>query len=115
MANEKNRAIYKTEEVELVDGTVVILKSLPIKPLRQFMDIWESIDYDAAEKQSDILNEMFDAAAVAILWFNEDIDRDKLEDTLDQETMKRAIEVCAGIKMLDPDEIENLIAQQAAQ
>lgn len=114
MANEKNRAIYKTEEVELVDGTVITLKSLPIKPLRDFMNIWENINYDEAGSQADVIDGMFEAAAVAILWHNKDLSKDDLEESLDQDTMRRAIEICAGIKMLDPEEIENLIAQQAA-
>lgn len=115
MANDNNRAIYKNEEAELVDGTVLTLKSLPIKPLREFMDIWDSIDYDEASSQSEILEKMFDAAAVAVLWFNDELNKEDLESSLDQETMKRVIEVCAGIKMMSPEEMENLIAQQASQ
>lgn len=113
MANDKNKAIYRSEEVELVDGTVIQLRSLPIKPLRQFMDIWDEIDYEKAEKQSEILEQMFDAAAVAVLWCNKDVDKEQLEDALDQDTMKHVIEVCAGIKMMSQEDLENLMAQQA--
>ena len=115
MANEKNRALYKSETVELVDGTEITLKSLPIKPLREFMKIWEAIDYEKAESEMEVFDEMFKASAVAILWFNDHVDEEKLEETLDQETMRRAITVCAGIKLMDQDELENLIAAQATQ
>ena len=111
MANEKNRAIYKTEDVELVDGTVITLKSLPIKPLREFMNIWENIDYDESN-QVEIFDSMFEAAAVGILWHNKDLTKEQLEESLDQDTMRRAIEICTGIKMMDPEEIQNLMAEQ---
>jgi predicted CoA-binding protein len=113
MTNDKNRAIYNSEQVELVDGTVVTLKSLPIKPLREFMDIWDAIDYDKAEKQSEILDQMFNAAAVAVIWCNKEVTKEDLEESLDQDTMKHVIEICAGIKMMSPEDVENLMREQA--
>lgn len=101
---------FNTESFELQDGTVVEIRPLNIKRLREFMEIIEK--FENAENQTDVIDLMVDACAVAIARDNEELaaDKEKLEDILDVPTMYRVLEIAGGVKLDDPN-----LARAAAQ
>lgn len=102
--------VYDTVEIELQDGTVLVLKPLKIKYLREFMDTFQSMaDKDISEDDTmGSVNLLLDCVQVAMKQYNPEFaeDRDKLEDAMDMPTIYKVIEVASGIKLNDP----NLVA-----
>lgn len=121
--------VYNKQEIKLQDGTVVLLKPLTIKNLRRFMKAWRSFGEDiefpeglsddekaelAREHEYDVFievcgialeKELKDKKTKDVEDENEKDDayREYLEDTLDMETIFKVIEVCAGMKLDDPN------------
>ena len=132
MANE----VFKIVEITLQDGTPVLLRPLPIGPLRRFMESWEKAsDLDPNDDGFDVF---INCCGIALertfekderfqtLRANSDERergevlsekyRDFLLDTLDIETIYKIIEICAGIKLNDPkllEAAEKVLAEQA--
>lgn len=111
--------VYTTEEVELQDGTTVLLRPLPIKTLRKFMKIMEA--FGTAQSEEEGLDVISDASATALSKarpeFYDKTKKDGLggsseewEEVADIETIYKILEVCGGIKLNDP----NLLAQAQA-
>ena len=91
--------VYTEKEFILIGGKNVLVKPLPIKPLRQFMETWakmEKLDKDATE--IDMVDIMFECAYIVIAAFNEDVTREQLEDTLDMKTMQQVLALGGGIQ-----------------
>lgn len=95
--------VYETYEIELQDGTTVILKPLSLKKLRLFMD--KMVKLDGTPTEQTAIEILVDAVAIAISESAPQLsqDRDKLEDALDMPTIMKIIEVCGGIKLDDPN------------
>ena len=95
--------VYDIEEIELQNGSKVILKPLTIKELRKFMTVMQKAGTSQTEDET--LNILIDACAVALEKQLPDLvkDRDAFEDSLDIPTINRILEVCGGIKMDDPN------------
>ena len=100
--------VYDTLEIELQDGTEVMLRPLNIKQLRKFMDVVAKLS-DAGEM--DNLDLLLDACAIALSKKLPDLvaDRDRLEEALDIPTIWKILEISGGIKMNDP----NLLTETA--
>ncbi len=98
--------LYDTVEIELQDGRQVKLKPLPIKYLRDFMEVVTKLDDVKNEKEA--IDIFIDACAIALKRSLPDLagNREALEEALDVPTIWKIIEVCGGIKLGDP----NLIA-----
>ena len=98
--------VYTVEEIELQDGKTYAFKPLNIKLLRRFMNAFSSLE--AVETEDESIDQMIDLAAICIESVDKELaaDRDRLEEALDNPTIYKIIEVCAGIKLNDP----NLIA-----
>lgn len=96
--------VFETETFELQDGTEVLIRPLNIKRLRKFMEVVDKFN-DAGDDQTEIVDLMVDACAIAVEATNEELaaDRDKLEDILDVPTMYRILEIAGGIKLDDPN------------
>jgi hypothetical protein len=119
MANE----VYTTKAITLQDETDIVLKPLPIGRLRRFMKAWkkfEGVD-DDGENSLDVF---IDVSGIALephfaTKFEElkgkgdevlsESYREYLEEVLDMDTIYMIIEVCAGMKLNDP----NLLAAAA--
>lgn len=104
--------VFRSENIELLDGTVVSLRSLSIKNMKIFQKKFSELqtaDYDVPE---DALDGLLDLAIICLKPSSPDLaaDRDRAEDIVDLETMYKIIEVCTGIKLNDP----NLVQQVAA-
>lgn len=97
--------VYKEEEIELQDGTVVTLKPLTIKRLRKFMKLMGKLnrieDIDSEEGEDEAMDIMFEASVLALEQNNPEVaaDKDKLEDALDMQTMWKVLEIAGGISM----------------
>jgi hypothetical protein len=122
MANE----VYTTKEITLQDETEVVLKPLPIAVLRRFMKAWRQHDGEEDEDGEKSLDVFINVSGIALEsqflekfektrgtgkeeWLSKDY-RDYLEGVLDMDTIYMIIEVCAGMKLNDP----NLLAAAAA-
>ena len=100
-------AVYTSEEVVLNDGeTVVTLKPLNIKRLREFMKIVQG-EMTEADGEIAVLNAMVKACDVAL---RPQIGDKDIEDLLDMPTITRVFDICGGIKLEDP----NLVMAAAA-
>ena len=91
------KKIYEEEALELIDGTEVVIKPLPIKPLRKFMKRWNdmtTLGTDADD--NDVIDIMFDCAVIVVETFN-DVERDALEESLDMKTMQKILTIGGGI------------------
>lgn len=93
--------VYESVELELQDGTTVLIKSLSIKRLRKFMDIMKSMDPEASEE--DNLDVLVEACSVALEAFLPDRPVEEFDDLLDVPTVWKIVEVAGGIKMADPN------------
>jgi len=89
--------VYETLELELQDGTVVEIRPLNIKSLRKFMEIVENMD--KVEKETDAIEHMVAASAIAIERTNPELaaDTERLEEVLDLQTMWKILEIAGGV------------------
>ena len=95
--------VYDVEEIELQDGSVVKLKPLSIKKLKDFMA--EIQKTASSESEDATLTILIDACGIALESQLPAIvkDRDAFESVLDMPTIYRIIEVCGGIDLEDPN------------
>lgn len=107
--------VYTVEEITLQDGTDVTLKRLNITNQRKFMKAFEAMN--APEDQDEAYDQLIDLAQICFRGVLRNTkleekaeDREWLEDSLDEPTIYKVIEVCAGMKLNDP----NLLAAAAA-
>jgi hypothetical protein len=105
---EKNMAtkVYESVELELLDGTIVNIKPLNLKNLRELMKEWQKAQ--ESKDEDDFLNILINCTQIAFKQYNTDLagDREALENALDIQTMYKILEVAAEIKLNDP----NLVA-----
>jgi hypothetical protein len=121
--------VFNTEDIELMDGTVVTLKPLAIKPLRKFMYEWGKFAEIKGENSEDEGMDVFVACAgVALakeLKEKEKVSqtyddkkemteeyKEYLEEVLDMDTIYKILEVAGGLKLNDPNLVE--AAREAA-
>lgn len=120
--------IYDSEEVELQDGSEVVLRPLVIGRLRRFMEAWkkfENVENDDEGFQvflnccgialEDNFKGKFDTGLKASKeekeageFLSEEY-KEYLEEVLDLPTIYKVLEVCGNIKMADPKDLEGLI------
>lgn len=125
--------VYTVQEIKLQDESTVLLRPLNIKGLRKFHErMDEFVDVETNNEGMDVL---LDCAAICLmkirpsLWdkdkdrgfFREDSEgkaepkpvggaSEEAEDVLDMPTVYRILDVCAGVKLDDP----NLLAAATA-
>lgn len=101
MANQ----IYKTGNVELVDGTDLYITPLKIKYLREFMDTFDSIDLSSSEDES--IMHLVNCSRIAMKQYAPWLKTvDDVEDSIDLDNMYKLLEFSAGIK-LKASEVED--------
>lgn len=98
--------VYESVELELLDGTVVNVKPLNLKNLRELMKEWSKAQ--EAKSEDEFLGILVNCTQIAFKQYSPSLaeDRDKLEEALDIQTMYKILEVAAEIKLNDP----NLVA-----
>lgn len=105
------KTITNVETVYLVDGTPIKMSSLNIKFLKEFMDIFDLIQFAQNEDQSIMI--LAECAVVCMRQYYPVIqNREQLEDNIDLPTIYKIIDICAGIK-IDPDKKDEDIEKQA--
>ena len=108
-------AVYTTEEVTLQDDTEVTLKPLVIGRLRKVMAMMN--EFEKAETEDDTILVILNAAAFCLskqhpeYWDEKEKKASEKfsEEAIDMPTAHKILEVCAGIKLNDP----NLLAATA--
>jgi hypothetical protein len=117
--------VYEQVDIALQDGTTVTLKPLAIGRLRRFMKAWER--FKEVTEDNDISLDVFiECSAIALeAELSEVVEnrfdgktksiteeyREYLEEVLDMDTIYKIMEICAGLKLNDPN---LLAAAQAA-
>jgi hypothetical protein len=123
--------VYEEKEIQLQDGTDVLLKPLPIVQLRRFMNAWREMQAlkgeTDAEKEDAALNVYINCTGIALEAFflaegkfdktrgmNKDPlskeYREYLESVLDMDTIYIIMDTCGGMNLSDPKLIETLAA-----
>jgi hypothetical protein len=105
--------VYDVVELELQDGSVVEIRPLSIKRLRNFMEKIE--DLSKAETEIESLSVLSDAATVAIQAFRPDVTQEQAEDILDMPTIWKILEIAGGIKAPDPNLLMEAALSQVGQ
>ncbi len=96
-------SVYKTTEVELMDGTKIECRPLKISLLRKFMKAFEGLD-GVVEDNDKSLDVLINCVSISMNQFKPELaDVEKLEDVLDMPTMYKIIEAASGIKLGDDD------------
>ncbi len=105
------KTVYDTLELELQDGTLVTIRPLSIKLLRQFMKIMAEMKVDGTEDEN--LDVLVRACGIALQKQAPKIANnfELLEDALDIPTMWKIVEIAGGVKMSDP----NLLMEAGGQ
>lgn len=101
--------VYTTEDIILQDGSELTLKRINIKLQREFMRMFETMEQP--ESNDEATDQMLDLVEICLRGIDKELaaDRDKMEEQLDEPTVFKIIEVCAGVKLNDP----NLLAAAA--
>lgn len=95
-------SVYTTEEILLQDGEEVTLKPLNIKNLRKFMKKWKELG--EVKEEDDVVDFIIDAGKICLTSLYPEYDDDeKYEEAVDIPTVHKIIEICAGIKLNDPE------------
>lgn len=103
------KTVYTEESIALQTGEEVVLRPLPIKQLKKFNaklnDLraeWQKEDGN----EDDAMDLLVDLGGICIEKQYPEIaaDRDKLEDSLDLQTIYKIIDVCGGLQLNDPNQ-----------
>lgn len=122
--------VYTEEEITLQDGTELTLRPSPIARLRRIMKEWKK--FEGIEDEDESFDIFINCCGIALekdfrdkfesVKADQTIKEEKgqvlsskykeyLEETLEMDTIYKIMEVCAGMKLNDP----NLLAAAAAQ
>lgn len=107
------KTVFRSETIELLDGTAVTLRPLSIKNMRAFQEEFAKMQADSDESEVDsALDGLVALAFCCLQQDNKEIaaKKEELEERLDLDSAYKIIEVCAGIKLNDP----NLVAAAQA-
>ena len=97
--------VYDVLEIELSDGTTLELKPLPIKQLRKFMEVINSMQEQENENPDVAMDIFVQAAMVCLESIKPELskDKDKFEELIEVPTMMKILEVVGGLKLTDPN------------
>lgn len=107
--------VYTVEEIELQNGKTYSFKPLNIKLLRKFMGKFTNLE--PVESEDESLDQMLELASICMESVDEELaaDTEALEEALDNPTIYKIIEICAGVKLNDPNLIAAAVQAMAAQ
>ena len=95
--------VYETLELELQDGTTILVKPLNLKNLRAVMKEWQNAS--KAETEDEFLEVLIKCSSIAMKQLCPE-KSESVEEELDLPTMYKILEIAADIKLNNP----NLIA-----
>jgi hypothetical protein len=101
--------VYKTESINLIDGTEIELSPLKIKYLREFMDAFKNAQGNA-QNQDEALDGLINCVRIAMKQFFPSIKTaNDVEDNFDLKTMYKVLQIVAGIKMGENTEKQQVV------
>jgi hypothetical protein len=97
--------VYDILEIELSDGSTLELKPLPIKQLRKFMEVINTMQEQENENPDVAMDIFVQAAMVCLEAIKPELskDKDKFEELIEVPTMMKILEVVGGLKLTDPN------------
>ena len=97
--------VYDIVEIELSDGSTLVVKPLPIKQLRKFMAVIKEMDNPENEDEESAMDLFIKAARVCLEVSRPELanDTDKFEELIEIPTMMKILEVAGGLKLTDPN------------
>ena len=97
--------VYDVVEIELADGNTLVLKPLPIKHLRKFMDVIKTMDNEENSSEEAAMDIFVTAAMVCLEVSMPSLskDKDKFEEVIEIPTMMKILEIAGGLKLTDPN------------
>lgn len=104
--------VYEVVEVELLDGTSVVMKPLKISLLKEFMKEFEKIsDPKISEDNIKSMDLLLNCAVIAMKQYKPELsEKEKLEEVIDLPTIYKVVEIAAGIKLNDPNALAAALA-----
>lgn len=101
--------VYAVEQIELQNGKTYEFKPFNLKLHRKFMNVFTNLEAPKSEDES--TDQMLELARICMESVDKELaaDTDALEEALDNPTIYKMIEICAQIKLNDP----NLLAAAA--
>jgi hypothetical protein len=103
--------IYSITKIYLVDDTEILATPLKLKYLREFMEVFNTLE--SASDDEDSIRILSDCALIAMKQYYPSIRTiDDLEDNLDLPTIYKVIDVAAGIKVNEENR-EETVKEQA--
>lgn len=101
--------IYETVEIELEDGKTVIIKPLPIKSLRKFMDIIDGASAERLETEGDLMDVFIQACVHCLQALHPKLFAEKTSEEIEElvtlPTVMKILEVAGGLKTSDPNQL----------
>lgn len=102
--------IYDSTKLYLVDDTEILVTPLKLKYLREFMEIFDTLENASGDEDS--IGILSSCALVAMKQYFPIIKTiDDLEDRLDLPTIYKVIDIAAGIKVSEDNKEETVKAQ----
>ena len=97
--------VYDILEIELSDGSNITLKPLPIKQLRKFMEVVNSMETEDTPSTDAAMDSFITAAMVCLQTIRPDLanNKEKFEELIEVPTMMKILEVVGGLKLTDPN------------
>jgi hypothetical protein len=96
--------VYDTFELELENGESVLIKPLPIKALRRFMDV---INNENVEDETDMMDVFMEACVLCLKALHPKVFSDKTKEDIEElvtlPTVMKILEVAGGLKASDPN------------
>jgi len=94
--------IYETKELQLIDGTTIIVRPLKISLLREFLKKFESIT-EASSDNNKSMDILMQCVQIAMRQYKPEIADDVklIEENIDLPTVYAIVEAASGIKMSD--------------
>lgn len=100
--------VYETVELELLDGSELVVRPLNLKYLRELMKAWAKAE--SAKTEDDFFQVLVNCTKIAmqqlapsLLVDDDGKPSDKVEEVIDLQTMYKILEVAADIKLNDPN------------
>lgn len=92
------KSVYEYNNVQLIDGTDIVLGPLKIKFMKQFMSLFDLIKYTQTDEQSIVV--LTECATVCMRQYYPIVQtREELEELVDLPTVYKILDYCAGIKI----------------
>lgn len=111
---------FKVGELTLLNGKTLKIRSVPLKQLREVMDIIDTLD-DVLKDEKSTSNAVLDLFAEAAKVCLRGLEGKALaegedwDDVLDQDTINEILKVCANVQMNNENLMAALEAQMIAQ